>query len=563
MTLERPPRKAFLRAALSYRDVRLLVASNAVSILGDWLYTVGLVVYVLEETRSPAWVAAAGFMRLAPHLLFGTIGGAIADRYDRRAAMVVSDLARAGLMLGMAVAAMAGSPAIVLIALAFATSVATTVHDPAAAAIVPSVVAEEDLAAANTVVNIVENVALAAGPAAGGALLLAGKPQLAFALNGGTFVLAALLTRLIRVRPETTPSGPEPSIWKSALDGVKAARSSNDISLILGVYLVVSLLYGQESVLLVLASQRVLGLGPEGAGFLYAAIGAGGLIGAAGAGRIARHTRPGHILGLGLAVSGLSFVGLGLASTPLVGVAVMTLDGVGAVLIEVLAMTMLQRLSPRQVLGRVIGLVDVISVAGGLLGAALAPVLVGVIGLRGALVVGGGVLPLAALVALPKFRQMNDRSAAARARVDEDAAFLGRLDIFSGAPSNVVELVARAAEKTRLGPGIDVIVEGEPADAFYVVRDGGLAVYSSGEGRAAVEIATLGPGSYFGEIGLLERRPRTATVRTSRRSLLYKIGAEDFENILGATGAVRGAIVAGAARRLARTHSSARPSAGE
>lgn len=550
----------FFRAALAYADVRLLVASNAVSTLGDWLYSVGFVVYVLEATGSAAWVAAAGMMRLAPHLLFGTIGGAVADRYERRALMVVADVARAALMIAMGVAAVAGAPAAVVIALAFLTTTATTVYDPAASAVVPTLVREEDLAAANTVLNVVENVALALGPALGGFLLLLGEPEVAFFVNAGTFSGAALLVRMLSVRSQPQVAAAGESLWRSAAEGVQAARSSSDVSLILGVFFVVSLLYGQETVLLVLSAERLLGMGPEGTGFLYAAIGAGGIAGAAMTSRLARNRRPGGVLALGLAVSGLSFVGLGLASAPAVGIAVMAFDGIGAVLIEVLSVTMLQRLVTRDVLGRTMGLVDVLSVAGGLVGAVLAPVLVDALGLRGALLAGGALLPATALVALPKFREMNVRAERSRVRMAETASFLGGIRIFDGATPQALELVAQGAETVVVGAGAEVVREGDAADAFFVVRRGEFLVYSRGDRGGEPEVVnTLGPGDYFGEIGLLERIPRTATVVSSSPSELLRVDGDDFAAVFAPASPVRGPLMATAAARLARTHPSYRP----
>ena len=77
---------------LRIRDVRLLIAGLGLSQIGDWLYNVALIVFVLERTGSAAWVAAAGIIRLLPYVVFGPIGGWIADRCPRRATMVASDL---------------------------------------------------------------------------------------------------------------------------------------------------------------------------------------------------------------------------------------------------------------------------------------------------------------------------------------------------------------------------------------------------------------------------------------------------------------------------------------
>ena len=85
--MTKPARRGLVRAAFASRDFRYLAASLTVSQVGDWLYGVALVVYVFDQTGSPAWVAASAILRLAPYVLFGAIGGAVADRYDRRAGL--------------------------------------------------------------------------------------------------------------------------------------------------------------------------------------------------------------------------------------------------------------------------------------------------------------------------------------------------------------------------------------------------------------------------------------------------------------------------------------------
>ena len=96
-----PSRKNVYRTALAYRDLRLLIAAFAQSQLGDFLFTVALIVYVYDITHSAAWVAALTVLRALPRVILQPFGGAIADRYDRRLVMVACDLARAIVMGGM------------------------------------------------------------------------------------------------------------------------------------------------------------------------------------------------------------------------------------------------------------------------------------------------------------------------------------------------------------------------------------------------------------------------------------------------------------------------------
>src|ERR687895_2209068 len=105
MERERP--RGIFRRVLRYRDFRLLLTGFAISQAGDWLYNAALIAFILEETGSAGWVAAASVIRLGPYIAFGAIGGAIGDRYDRRYGILVCDVSRGALMLALGVAAAA------------------------------------------------------------------------------------------------------------------------------------------------------------------------------------------------------------------------------------------------------------------------------------------------------------------------------------------------------------------------------------------------------------------------------------------------------------------------
>ncbi|MDQ3661288.1 MAG: MFS transporter, partial [Actinomycetota bacterium] len=207
---ERTERKGF-RAALAHRDFRLLLGSLTTSGIGDWFYNVALVVYVLDVTdSSPAWVAAATIGRLAPYILLGSLGGVVADRYDRRKVMMAADVVRAALMLALALIVVTGAPVAFAVLIAFLSTAAGTPFFPAVAAVTPSVVDEKSLAPANALITTVDSLALAAGPALGGLLLtVAASPVAAFVVNSATFMVSALMlagvSTLPRVEDEQAP----------------------------------------------------------------------------------------------------------------------------------------------------------------------------------------------------------------------------------------------------------------------------------------------------------------------------------------------------------------------
>ena len=559
--MTKPARRGVVRAAFAHRDFRYLAASLTVSQVGDWLYGVALVVYVFDQTGSPAWVAASAILRLIPYVLFGAIGGAIADRYDRRRVMIATDLGRAVCMAGLAAVVVAEAPVWLALVLAFASATAGTPARPAQGAITPTLVAERDLAAANAVVSVLEHTALVLGPAFGGLLLLLGSPAVAFAVNGVSFLASAALVVPIRARAAAAEAEEErsPSLARRLADGFSALARSGDAALLVGLVVASSFVYGQEVVLLVLVAEQLLGTGAEGVSFLTAAVGVGGLAAAGLTSRLAEARRPGRTLLLVLLAYSLPLIALAVIRRPALAYGVMAVEGAGNIVFDVLAITMLQRVVRQELLGRVFGVVDSLAVAGILAGSLLVPAVVALVGLRGALVVAGGTMLACSAVALPRLRGLDRRAEATRRALEPKVALLEGLRVFEGAPRQALETLAATMEERPVPAGAVVVAEGEEADAFYVVRSGTLAVLSAGEGGGPpARVNTLGPGDYFGEIGLLERIPRTATVQAETDGVVERLAGEDFLGILNQTPSTSGTLLDGVVGRLARTHPSRR-----
>ncbi|HEX5097329.1 MAG TPA: MFS transporter, partial [Acidimicrobiia bacterium] len=196
-------------AALRHRDVRLLMSSSAVSEVGDWLYNVALAVYVYEQTHSSAWIGIITLLRLIPYVLLAPLGGVIADRYERRTVLVVSDVLRAGFMALLALAVAGGMPVIVVGLLATATTAAGTSSLPATVAMLPAMLDEDELGAANSLTSLIQSVAVVSGPALGALLLVFAAPTWSFVVNAASFALGAVLTWRIstRSRPDRREHG--------------------------------------------------------------------------------------------------------------------------------------------------------------------------------------------------------------------------------------------------------------------------------------------------------------------------------------------------------------------
>ena len=187
-----PPAGTF-RSVWAHRRWRWLMGGFAVSLTGDFLYTVALVVFLIDRTGSAAWVSAAVVARLVPYAVLGAPAGVLADRWDRRRMMLVLDLARAGVLLVLALVAWTGGPAILAVALAVVASVLATPYRPAAVAATPLLVGEDDLSAANAAEGVIAQAAWFVGPALGAGLVALSGVGAAFAIDAATFVVSAAL----------------------------------------------------------------------------------------------------------------------------------------------------------------------------------------------------------------------------------------------------------------------------------------------------------------------------------------------------------------------------------
>lgn len=546
-----------LRAALRHRDFRRLLVAAAVSQTGDWLYNVALLVFVYEHTHSAGWVAAATVLRLAPYVVGSPLGGIVADSFDRRAVLVGSDLLRAASMALLAIVAAADGPVIVALLLAALTTTAGTAYLPALVATVPALVGEEDLAPANSAVSLVENLSVIVGPALGAALLALGTPALAFALNAGSFLVGALLALTLAPAPapaggdgRATDGGERVPYRRRLAVGVRALSDSRSARVLSGYLLGSSFVYGVQTVVFVIAAHERFGTGEKGVGALYVALGVGGLAAAASISRLARGAHLGRVLFGGLMLCAVPVAVLAATQDATLAFAMMVASGAGMVVVDVLALTLLQRVMPQDAIGRVWGILDSLIVAAILVGALLVGPVVDAIGITGALVSLGLLAPLLALAGVRALAEVNRLSAEVLTRLGPIIAAFERLGLLEGASRGVIEVLARDAVLEQVTAGTAVLTEGEPADHFYAVASGRLEVSKRSPDGASF-LAELGPGDYFGEIGLLQRVPRTATVRALEACKLYRVDGSQFLGAVNGAPTMGASLMEGAAARLA------------
>jgi MFS family permease len=554
-----PERKANVgyRTLFGIRDYRLLFAGLVTSQSGSWAYNVALVVYVFNATHSPAWVAGASMARFLSALLSSAFGGVVADRVERVRLMVTLDTIAMIVQGALAATAAVNAPVLLIIALATLTSITTASYDPTARATVPAIVGEEHLAAANSVQAAVENLTIIVGPAIGAVLLLAGPPPLVFAIDAATFGFSALAVSRIRARStpgDATQGGTLGPLQQMGV-GIRAFFSSSTVVVLAGFSIVASFLYGTDTVLFVVLSKQQLGTGSQGYGYLLAALGVGGLVVAPFMNRIAGMRRLGTITVAGLIVFSLPTALLSVVQSPAIAFGLEVVRGGGTIVVDVLAITALQRAVSPDVVARVFGVFFALVLAAISLGALLMPILLGAFGLTNTLLIVGFSIPALTVLSYPKVRQIDRQAAAQITRIEPRIAVLKGLDILAGATRATLERLALSAVEETVPARHVIIQEGDEADDLFVVVDGEAEVIAAGEAGVAMALGTLTPLNYFGEIGLLARRPRTATVRAVTPCTLYRVKGDEFVDALTAA-SLSPATLGSAQRRLARTHPS-------
>ncbi len=550
--------KVGYRALFRNRDYRLLFSGLAISMSGSWAYNVALVVFVFNATHSPAWVAAASMTRFLCALVASPFGGLIADRVERVRWMVTLDTVSLTLQALLALVAALNGAVVLAIILAALTSVTGSSYDPAARAATPAIVGEEHLAAANSAQSAVENLSVIVGPAIAGALLIFTTPDVVFAVNAATFGLSAVLVSRMRARsrPVDITEGGRVGPLKQMAGGLAAFFESPTVMLLAGFSILASFVYGTDTVLFVVISRDQLGTGSAGYGYLLAALGVGGIVMAAFMNRIAAARRLGAIIVIGMAVFCLPTALLTVVHMPWIAFLLEVVRGAGTIVVDVLAITALQRLVKPEVVARVFGVFFAFVLAAISLGALLMPILLGLVGLRTTLLIMGLAIPALSVAAYPWLRALDARALADLSAVEPRIATLQALDIFAGATRAALERLARSAVEETVGAGTVLIREGATADDFFVLTDGSVDVSAVGEGGVEHALARLVPPDYFGEIGLLERRPRTATVVTTSQCTILRINGNDFVDALTVANLSPTAL-GGVQIRLARTHPTA------
>jgi predicted MFS family arabinose efflux permease len=415
-------------------------------------------------------------------------------------------------------------PLLVVYALAVVSTIAATLFRPAHSALLPTLCRTgHELASANVVRGLLDSVATLVGPLLAAILLAFTDVSIVFAVAAAASFWAALLLSRVRYDAPPRPAAPRADLVKEAVEGLGAVGRSRDLQLILGLAGAQSLTRGALTVFSVVVAIELLGMGESGAGALMAAVGGGAVAGSLAASLLVGTGRLGAWYALGVALWGLPIALVGVFPQQAAALFLLAFVGVGNALIDLAGFTLIGRLAPDAVMARVFGVLESIVAISIGLGSILASGVIAWLGLEAALVVIGLLCPVLALASWWRLRRL-DRAVGA---LDVEVGLLQRVPMFQPLPLPAIEQLARGLEPVEVAVGRAVFTQGDIGDRYYVIQNGEAEVI--GDGRV---VATLGEGEGFGEIALLRRTRRTATVRALTTLDLKALASERFTAVV-------------------------------
>lgn len=332
-----------------------LWSSSGLSNLADGIVKIALGLVAVQFTRSPALIAGLAFVSSLPWLLFALHAGVLADRVDRRRAMLAANLVRAGLLAALAVAIAFGFGSLwLLYVVALGIGVAETVHDTAAQAILPQLVGRDQLTRANSRLYAAELTANEfAGPPLGGFLVAAGAFA-AFAAPSALWIIAVAALFFVQgsFRVERTRAT---SVREDLVEGLRFLwenRILRILAIMVGGFNFATSAVITIFVLYAVGPSSAMGLSEQAYGLLLATIAIGGFAASFVAERIELALGPSRALVLSL-LTGAAFAGIpAVTANPYVIGSVFFLGGAGVMVWNVVVVSLRQRIVPDHLLGR-------------------------------------------------------------------------------------------------------------------------------------------------------------------------------------------------------------------
>ncbi len=411
-------------AVLRQRNFALLWFGQLISLTGDYVLIVALPFYTYQLTGS---VLATGVMFLVqalPGLFLGSLAGVFVDRWDRRWTMIASDLLRAGVLLFLLLAR-SRDLVWIIYAVAFTEQLISLFFIPAKGAIIPNLVEEQHLMAANSLNSTSDAITRLVGPPLGGALLaLLGLSSTVF-IDSASYLVSAVMILLISMPARSLLAGEAPAVdqkeevvqkgeagmlvtlagvWREWLDGLRLVIHERILLTLFVAGAIIMLSQGIINVLIVVFVKAILHGDASTFGLLITFQGIGMLAGAVLVGQLGKRLKPAYLLALGTMPAGIAVLAIVNVANIVLTLALITVVGVLVVSFFITEQTLLQSAVADEYRGRVLGAYGTTSSLFYITGIGCGSVLGGLLGVVGALDIAGALFALAGVVALLMLR---------------------------------------------------------------------------------------------------------------------------------------------------------------
>ncbi len=393
--------------ALQDRNYRAFWTGSFLSNIGTWMQSVAQGWLVLQLTNSAFWLGLVGFAASLPSLVFSLMGGVLADRFNRRKLLFVTQSVM--MVSALAIGVLTATHYIVIaeiVSLAFLSGLANSVNGPAYQATLPDLVGDKNLHNAIALDSSQFNLSRVIGPTLGGFALAAFGPATCFLLNGASFV--ALLFALSLIQLPDNGTNRANSVWRDLLEGMRYVRRTPIILVLLLIIVVVSLFGMPYVTMLPVFARDILRAGARGLGYLYGAAGVGAVLGTLILAAWGDRRHKGIIILTSSSLFGLFIVLFAMSRTFVLSLILLSMVGMMMVGGLTLAKTVLQTAAAVDMRGRVMSMYFFCAVGFFPLGNLVAGALAGWRNAPFALEVGGSVVFLfcaTMLACVPRLRR--------------------------------------------------------------------------------------------------------------------------------------------------------------
>jgi MFS family permease len=514
---------------LRSRDLRRLMAAFLAFNGAEYATWIAILLFAYDTT-GPESVGLVAVFLLSPAAVLAPSVAALGDRFPRDRVLVAGYVAY-GIGLGATALVMVSAlpvPLIYLVA-AFGSAPLVLIR-PTQSALLPALShTPDELTSANGAAGVIEGVGIVIGPLVAALILTQSGPEAVFAVWAAIVLLGGALVKRLHARPmptldsDPTPRSDAPVRRRSGarvIEGLRAVFFDRDARLVVGLMSARMLMIGASDVLFVLMALDLLGMGEPGAGVLNAALGIGISVGGVSSFILVGRNRLASFAAAGAFLWGVAFGISGWLATPILATVLIIVGGAGLAIVDVAGRTILQRSVSDEVLARVFGVQEGLGMAAIALGSLLVPVLIALLGLTGAILVIGAILPVIVILVWSRLVALDARTPAPVLAI----ALLKRVSLFGPLPAPNLEAIARRATWSTADAGTVVIREGDIGDRYYVLASGAVRVER--DGRLLRELHDAGDG--FGEIALMRDVPRTATVTTLSETVFLTIDRSAF-----------------------------------